>query len=332
MKNGPGRFEFYLQKIERLMQQASRDNNPALYLYTNDCRTPLFMMEALTRLYASMHNKKLFTKLNEQFKALEDSIGDIDYYDNYAILFLENPTVPVHIREYMQAQMREKLQHLNDLLLDSGWIGSKPNCIGNMRKKLEDANWMKAKEEATTIKKFYADEIKEINDFVKKTDGNFTEMEEHVHELRRDLRWLSIYPQALQGMIQLKESDPPSVIIQKYLVPEIVQSKYNVMPAADNNKWLVLFDKNAFYALSWMIAETGKLKDKGLQFFAVTEALQQTDKMKHDAAYIKSFEILGEEKDTVDKLLRYASEITKQFIKENNLEKMLQEVVKAKEA
>ena len=330
MKNGPARFEFYFQKIEALMNKASMDLNPALYLFSNDGRTPLFMLEALTRIYASMHNKKLFTKLNEDVKALEDGIGMIDYYDNYAKIFLAHPGVPVHVREYMQAQMREKVQHLNDLLSSKGWLGSPAIRINKMRKRLEDANWMSAKEEAKTIKDFYTSEVKEIINFVEKAGGSFTEMEAQVHEFRRDLRWLSIYPQALQGIIQLKESDPPSVILQKYLVPEIVQSKYNIMPAAGNNKWLLLFDKNSFYALSWMIAETGKLKDKGLQFFAVTEALQQTDKMTHEDAYIKSFDILGEEKDSVEKMLQYASGIARQFIKEKNLKKMIQTVAAEK--
>lgn len=330
MKNGPARFEFYFQKIEALLQQASMDVNPALYLYNNDARTPLFMLEALTRMYASLHNKKIFTTLNEDFKALEDSIGMIDYYDNYAKEFLIHPSVPVHIREYMQAQMREKVQHLNDVLLNRGWVGNAAVRLNKMRKKLQDVTWMKAKKEAKEIKKFYGEEIKEIKDFVKEMDGNFSEMEAHVHELRRDLRWLSIYPQALQGMIQLKESEPASVFLQKYLVPEIVQSKFNVMPAAGNNKRLLLFDKNAFYALSWMIAETGKLKDRGLQFFAVSEALQQTEKLTKEDAYQKSFEILGAEKDTVTKMLHYASEITRQFIKEKNLEKMVQQAVPSK--
>jgi hypothetical protein len=323
MKNGPNRFELYLQKITLLMQQASKEINPALWLYSNDARTPLFMLEALTKLYASLHNKKKFTKLNEHFKLLEDAIGAIDYYDNYAKLFLDHPTVPVHIREYLQAQMREKVQHLNDLLVSNKWLGNQPIRIKKMRKNLKTAGWMQPKKEAEAVQEFYGVEIKKIKEFVKKDNGHFTEMEAQVHELRRDLRWLSIYPQALQGMIQLTNSGMDEKSTEKYLTPEIVHSKYNVMPNEGNNKWFVLFDKNYFYALSWMIAETGKLKDKGLQFFAATEALEQTEKLSHRDAFNKSFEILDEEKDSIDKLLSYASEITRAFIKEKNMEKMI---------
>lgn len=332
MKNGPARFEFYLQKITLLMQQASREINPALWLYSNDARTPLFMLEALTKMYAGLHNKKKFTKLNVHFKLLEDAIGTIDYYDNYAKLFLEHPTVPVHIREYIQAQMREKVQHLNDLLLNNDWLGSQPIRLKKIRKNLKNAAWLQPKQEAEAVQEFYGNEIKEIKKFVKKANGNFTEMEAHVHELRRDLRWLSIYPQALQGMIQLTNSGKNEKSTEKYLTPEIVHSKYNVMPDAGNNKWFVLFDKNYFYALSWMIAETGKLKDKGLQFFAATEALEQTEKLSHEDAYHKSFDVLGEKKDSIDQLLSYASEITRAFITEKNMEKIIYGLARTQKA
>ena len=332
MKNGPVRFEFFLNKVETLLQQAAKENNPALWLYTNDVRTPLFMLEALSRLYAKIHNKKKFTKLKEYFKLLEDGMGAVDYYDNYAKIFLTHASVPVHIREYMQAQAREKIQHINDVLVSNGWIGEIPVRIKKMKQKLQEADWLEAKDEAKAIKRFYENEIEEIKLFIKNTGAKFTEMETQVHELRRDLRWLSIYPQALQGMIQLTDSGAKEISTEKYLVPEIVNSKYNMMPDAGSNEWFVMMDKNYFYALSWMIAETGKLKDEGLQFFVIAEALQQTEGMRAEDANNKSFEILGADKDSIEKILNRASSISKQFMQEENLDKMIYGVAQIKKA
>ncbi len=323
MKNGDARFDFYLNKVQTLMEQAAKEKNPALWLYTNDIRTPMFMLEGLSRLYANLHNKKKFTKLKEHFKLVEDGMGAVDYYDNYAKIFLAHATVPVHIREYMQAQTREKIEHLNEVLVNEEWIGNDAVRIKKIRKKLQEGEWLQSKDEAKAVKLFYEDEIKAIKKFVREAGDNFTEMEAQVHELRRDLRWLSIYPQALQGMIQLTHSGTSDQSAEKYLVPEIVHSKYNVMPDAGNNDWFVLFDKNYFYALSWMIAETGKLKDKGLQVFAVTEALQQTEGMNHNDAYQKAFEILGIANDSINKILSTASQITREFMKEQHLDKMI---------
>ncbi|MBS1758205.1 MAG: hypothetical protein JSU03_13100, partial [Bacteroidetes bacterium] len=84
MKHGRERFEFYLVKLEALFAQAIADKNPALWLYNNNARTPLFMLEGLAKLYAGIHNKKKFLKIKEHFKLLEDTLGAIDYYDGFA--------------------------------------------------------------------------------------------------------------------------------------------------------------------------------------------------------------------------------------------------------
>jgi hypothetical protein len=323
MKNGIARFEYYLDKVEALLQQAVKEKNPALWLYLNDLRTPMFMLEALARLYANLHNKNKFTKLKEHFKLLEDGLGAVDYYDNYAKIFLANPTVPVHIREYMQAQAREKIQHVDDVLHTNNWIGDNPVRIQKIKKKLAEVDWLQPKDEVKAVRGFYKSEIEEIKKELKDIDGKFTEMEAQMHEFRRNIRWLSIYPQALRGMIQLTKSELKEEGIEKYLVDEIVHSKYNVMPDAGDNEWFLLLEKNYFYALSWLIAETGKLKDEGLQFFAITEALQQTEGMDHDTSLHKTFEILGVTNDAINNILSRASDITAQFMKEQNLDKLV---------
>ncbi|RYF79574.1 MAG: hypothetical protein EOO03_18060, partial [Chitinophagaceae bacterium] len=162
MKNGYPRFEHHLQKLETLIKQSQKDPNPALWLAGNDARTPLFMLEGLCRLYGKLHTKKTFSKLGEQFKALEDGFGQVDYYSSYAKIFLQHTTVPVHVREYMQAQTREKLQHVNDLLAGEGWIGKKPKRFKKIRKKLKAVNWLKASDEAKAIKALYKEEAKAI--------------------------------------------------------------------------------------------------------------------------------------------------------------------------
>ena len=84
MKKGLVKFEYFLNKLEPLLQKAALQKNAALWLYTNDARTPLFMLEGLAKLYCSFHNKKTFTNIKAHFKLLEDAIGAIDYYDNIA--------------------------------------------------------------------------------------------------------------------------------------------------------------------------------------------------------------------------------------------------------
>lgn len=321
MKRGPARFEYYLGKLEALLQDAAKDHNPALYLYKNDARTPLFMLEALTRIYRDIHNNKKFNKLLDQFKQLEDGLGAIDYYDAYANNFLKHPMVPVHIREYMQGQAREKIQAFNEMLAEGKWLAK--DSILKIRKKLNEAGWLQPKEELKGIKEVYDDAIKKINEFIQTSKGNFTEMEKQVHEFRRTLRWLSIYAQALRGCIQIMDSGESEQATKEYLVPEIVNSTFNIMPDAGDNNWFLLLEKNYFYALSWLIAELGKLKDEGLQYFAAAEALQQTAGFNHEEAFAKSFEVFGVERSAYDGLLFTASAITRRYMEQQCLDKLV---------
>ena len=321
MKRGPARFEYYLGKLEALMQEAVKDHNPALYLYKNDARTPLFMLEALARIYRDLHNNKKFNKLKDQFKVLEDGLGQIDYYDSYANSFLKHPMVPVHLREYMQGQAREKIQHLNELLLEGKWLDKK--SFLKLRKTLNEAGWLQPKEELKGIKKVFDESITKTIEFIKESGGNFTEMENQVHEFRRNIRWLSIYAQALRGCIQITDSGESEQHLAAYLQPEIVNSKFNIMPEADDNNWFLLLEKNYFYALSWMIAELGKLKDEGLQYFAVAEALQQTAGFNKEDALAKSFEVFGVQRSAYDDLLDRAGSITKKFMEQQCLERLV---------
>lgn len=322
MKQGPVRFEYYLSKLEILLAKAAKDHNPALYLYKNDARTPLFMLEGLSRIYMDLHNNKKFNKLKDQFKILEDALGAIDYYDAYANDFLRHPMIPVHIREYMQAQAREKIQRLNDLLAEDDWLSAygRPKSI---RKKLKKADWLQPKDEIKGIKKVYEAAIDDISTFINKSSGSFTEMENQVHEFRRAVRWLSIYPQALLGCIQTTATGGSETETRAYLTAEIVGSKFNVMPDAAENNWFLLLEKNYFYALSWLIAELGKIKDEGLQYFAAAEALEQTAGFSKEIAFEKSFEVFGVEKTTYDNLLTRASGITRKFMEEKNLDKLV---------
>jgi hypothetical protein len=323
MKNGSARFEFYLAQLQTLLSKAATQKNPALWLYRNNARTPLFMLEALAKMYAGMHNEKKFIKLKEHFKLLEDTLGAIDYYDNFASSFAKNKKIPAAVTQYLQAQSREKIQSLNELLTEEKWIGDSEGRIKKIQKKLSEADWLKEENEIKAINKFYGKAIYEIAEFTTKNKFHFNNVEADVHELRRKLRWLSIYPQALQGCIQLTKPKTSPAHLKKYLTKDITTSPFNKMPDAGDCSYFLLLNQNYFYALSWMIAELGKLKDSGLAVIAIKEALQQGGAVSEAAAYKKAYAALGNTQSTLPQLLKNAEKTGKTFFGENNLEHLV---------
>jgi DNA repair exonuclease SbcCD ATPase subunit len=312
MKNGHARFDFYLTQLEKLLLNAAADENPALWLYRNNARTPLFMLEGLAKLYGGIHNPKKFEKLETHFKTLEDAIGAIDYYDAFAKQLSTDKKISADTIKFLQSRTAEKTSFLNDLLTEKNWIGENANRLAKIREKLNEADWLEEKAEIKAIKEFYEKFIGKINVFAKQYRSGFTELESQVHELRRKLRWLSIYPQALQGCIQLTDKPSGNKDSAKYLTPEIVNSPFNKMPDSGTNKFLLMFEKDYFLALSWLIAELGKLKDEGLRSVVLAEAKSESTT---DATQTKS-------------ILLNATNICNTFFDEKNLDKLLNGVVK----
>lgn len=323
MSKGVERFNYFLSELEALIAKADKQKNPALFLYRNNARTPLFMLEALSKLYAELHNKKKFSKLKDHFKLLEDGIGAVDYYDAIARDLKGNKKVPPVIMQYLQAQTREKLQHLNDLLADKKWIDSNNQRIEKIKSKLTSAVWLDEEEELEAIHSFYNKAIEGIIEFTHSTAYHFDNMEEDVHELRRKLRWLSIYPRALQGSIQLAGNNKKNKGLSKYLTEEVINSPFNKMPDAGNKKHFLLLDKNYFLALSWMINELGKLKDSGLQVVAIKEAYLQTGTGTEAGNEKKTYQLLGKKHEKLPDLLNKAEEICRVYFKDQSLEKLV---------
>jgi hypothetical protein len=312
MKNGLARFELYLGKVEKLLTEAEGQKDPAFWLYQNGARTPIFMLEGLAKLYSGLHNKKRFEKMEEHFKLLEDGLGAIDYYDGFAKEFSADKKVSAAITKSVRSKAGEKTKLLNELLIKKSWIGKDAKRISKIRKKLGNADWLEDKAEMKSIDDTYRDSIKKINAFAKSYDKGFTELEAQVHEFRRKLRWLSIYPQALQGCIQLTESTAKDKNLAKYLTPEITCSPFNKMPDAGANRYLLMFEKDRFLALSWMISELGRLKDQGLRIHVLREAgsASKTDQKNEEEILLK------------------ASDICRTFFAEKNLDKLISGVVR----
>ncbi len=323
MSNGKTRFEHWLTILEPLFKQASVNENPALWLYQNDARTPLFMLEALAKMYTQLHDKKKFKKIHKWAKELEDAIGAIDYYDHIAKDFEHNAQIPVHIVAYLQQQTQNALQHVNAILVKRNWIENDKSRLQKIRKKINKCSFKNPGDEIAGITNFYSKSCKQILDFVQDANLPFTQIEEHVHEFRRKIRWLSIYTNALQGAVQLTDNKVEDANMQEYLTDEIVNSPYNRMPPTQNNICFLFLEKNNFYALSWLISKLGKLKDAGLSEVALSEALQKCDDLPADKARDLAESLVGQHEHSMQYILQEASTHVSNFIERQYLQNLI---------
>jgi hypothetical protein len=319
MHTGLQRFEIHLLQAEAILTTASKHKNPALHLYQQGARTTFFMLQGLAKLYGALHNKKKLAKIKEHFKSIEDAIGAIDYYDACAKTLAKQQIKDKKIIQYLEAQTREKIQYLNEILREKKWLQAENGRLKKIVKKLNEIDWLEPEAERAAIVNYYKAEIAEINEFVLAENFHFDNMEDDVHELRRNIRWLSIYPHAMLGAIQLK-AVKAGKHIKKYQTAEILNSPFNSMPKASKAEVLVWLHKDAFLAMSWLINELGNIKDKGLLLVAMQEALEQTAGLDETEALKSATAIAGKKSPTLENLLKQAATTCKMFFEEKNLD------------
>ena len=321
MKQGKARFDYQLNKVNALLSEAQSQENPALWLFLHDLRTPMFMLESLSKMYSQFHDKAFFTEINVRFKEIEDVLGAIDYYAAFLREFHADVKIPMTVKNHLESKTREKIILFNDLLIKKGWTNGK-----NLRKineGLTNSKWQNQEDEIANIEKYYHKQIKKINEFVSETTFEFKNVETQVHELRRKLRWLSIYPQAFQGAIQLHENEADLKNLKKYLIEEIVSSPFNNLPVSSTIKHHLLLEKCHFLALSWMISELGKLKDKGLKITALKNAFQEIAFLKDEEAMNEAYRVLGNDYPKMDILLKQAGVVAQKFFDEKVIDKLI---------
>ena len=322
---GKARFLHFLSKMEKILAEATASENPARLIYEQDLRTALFMLEGLSRIYKKVYPRQKIKKLNRKFKRFEDLLGQINFYDEFHEAFQENEKIPALITSYTSEKVEGKLNELNTFLIKKKWIGTKKKGLKKIYKMLDKVEWFDETGDARAVGMIYENEIRKVIKKFKSSEESFRNIEYDVHELRRELRWLSIYPQALCGLVQLTAGDDCPEYLRKYLTAEIVNSKFNVMPAGDALNHHIFLNRNYFYALSWMIDRLGKLKDSGLEQLLIKEALENVFKVSAHADEL-AFAFCSENQMTINEILQASKKIADDFFGEKILSKLIKSV------
>ena len=95
------------------------------------------------------------------------------------------------------------------------------------------------------------------------------------------------------------------------------------MPDAGDQQYFLLFNQERFFALSWLIAELGNLKDNGLKVEIIKEAILQTSKTTEKDALAKAYKLAGPGQKTIQQVLDTAEKLSNNFCKEKNLENLV---------
>src|SRR6476620_2544296 len=135
-------FSKNLKDLRDICDSSTQTENQALSFYQSDAREVIFKLEALSRIYKKIYDKKYFKSLQNSFKSIEDQLGKIDFYDGFWIEFSEIKSFPPVLLNHIKQHYFDELKTLESLLKKEDWLNpeGKLKIIENELKELE---WLK---------------------------------------------------------------------------------------------------------------------------------------------------------------------------------------------
>lgn len=267
------RFVKPLNELNALLEKGRYQKDKAIGLYNNDGRTLVFRLEALCRIYREIHDKKFFKEWYRKFKVLEDALGNMDYNESMYKEFSKYKELKTASEENFKAHFDESAVYLSNMLKSDGW--SSGECMREFVDGLNSLDWLDAEEDRAAYANVICDELDKL--VIKYGNGEINpyELEEGLHEFRRRIRWVSIYAQVSDGLIQLTPVKNIPNDIHKYCTEAIISSPFNTLPKTQKNQHTLNIQSHYFYAMSWLIQYLGDLKDVGIRYECFKELTKQ---------------------------------------------------------
>lgn len=214
-----------LSEVAYLINTYRNNKDLVQELYINDLRTPLFMLEGLARIYRKIYDKKVFEPFLILIKKLEDALEEYDYW-----YVLHQQLQPIEniatVKNKVASNIDNAKTTIMQILTEDGWLNE--DFIELNLSVLASISWKDETDSRKEFKKVYQKEIDKIKKFINTLQFPLASMEDEVHELRRKIRWLSIYIHASDGPFELVSDknnlhlnnynlDPHSLLIQLFL-------------------------------------------------------------------------------------------------------------------
>lgn len=204
------RFAPYLKTLRSALESGRSTDQIAQTLLSSG-RPASFSLQALCRLYEKEDDE--FKSLRDDFKGLEDGIGQFDKWDGFYRAAVSQHKDQATL-DRLKAQSDTALTTFSQMLSSKGWI-SADAATPSLAAKHEA--WLKAyawKPRAEDRKAVLTHLSKELDDLATtQYDMKILEVGNGIHELRRDIRWVLIEQLGLNGMITL---NPATCAIPAY--------------------------------------------------------------------------------------------------------------------
>lgn len=254
------RFAPWMATVKEAMETKDSIEVIAGKLVEGPMRVASYNLQALGRLYAK--EDKIFPKIRDDFKDLEDGIGEYDKWNNILGKAEKDGKTKSTLAE-LKDKREKALNALKSLLEDRKWIRSDggETRITKIQGLLDAYDWSKPNKDRKLVIKNVISEVKDIRDV--DYDLRYLEKGNGLHELRRNLKWVVIELRTLNGAVTFNDR-PDNCPLKKYrslLTEPIANSKYSKLPSSAGEPNPCLINQCVFLGIVKMVDDLGEIKD-----------------------------------------------------------------------
>ncbi|NBX76152.1 MAG: hypothetical protein EBQ92_06320 [Proteobacteria bacterium] len=265
------RFQKPIHDLQRALNKKNPDEVLDL-LIQNGNRSDLFELEALLRVYESEYPETLSGFFEDHIKPFEDELGGwVDVRE--ALEFSKKVEAPKEVLAFLKGKEEASREKLKKFLDDQHLIGkdSESSPLKQLQEALEETDWSKKKKDRKFVLKSFSKLLKEITT----SDYDMKLVEEGIHELRRDARWIPIYLRSFNDLFTLDDRSLPEAKITSD--DPIFKSPYSKIPRAkDPVSFPILFPRLGFLGVNKAVEGLGKAKDIGKMEALLAHILLET--------------------------------------------------------
>lgn len=271
-------------KIDEILRSEPDADKLVDLVMGKDLRRQVFLLEGISKLYSDIHGKKA-ERVYDGAKKLEDQLGHFSMTKSNLATAEKvgaDPAVVELLRKDMQAS-RAALKEL----LAADWMPDAKGRIPALRDVVEDwgeAKWGSYDKDIDKVKGELSRRLSKLE----ATPYDMTDLDNGIHELRRQLRWFPIYAESLNGLFQLDEKSNPVKAYEPLLNADIAKSKYVQLPDAAREQSPIPLSKSVYCGLMQLTLDLGVLKDSGEPIHFIRDAYVRAGVAKDEASAAKS--------------------------------------------
>lgn len=255
-----GRILESVATVDRLATESgSTVEERSAKLIDHDARRQVFLLEGLLKMYDDALGKKDAKKLLAAVKELEDNLGASVMYPSI-LKQAQAAGLPHAVIQVLEHDQRKQDQRLKSVVA-SGWMPDGAGRIETLDKVIKEigkADFGSYDADRSFFLKKIAKELRDVDH----TTYDLTQPDAGIHEFRRDVRWIPVYVEAGNGLIQLSEKFNPIEQFEPLLKGETAHSKFVRLPPVGSEARPAEVSKSMYTAMMDTVLGLGAIKDK----------------------------------------------------------------------